>query len=1086
MKLSLFRIVLKSIRYNRKPVTNQFIIIALLAAIITGSILTGFSVKQSLIKSAETKLGSTDLVISSGLRYFSPSLAERFSKKSNTNSISLLETTGYCLNLGNGLKTMNINIFGISKDFFSFQGSPQININSGEAAVNISLAKKLNLRQGDEISISFRQLSDIPSSSPFAPSTENGSVVLKASVLISPENCGNFSLGINQITPDNVFINCDDLKNITGTAVKVNRLLVKSENDLTLKKTSELLQQVLIPEDIGLNIRHILQTGENEIVSSRVFIDQVIYDGIKKVVPEAEPVITYLANSFSHNNNSTPYSFISAVGTGLQNEIHSKNDIIINKWLAEDLHASENDSISIAWYNPGKMEELEESAEKFKITKVVDIKGIYSDSLLMPEFPGIAGKESCSDWDAGIKIKMDRIRKKDEEYWKEFRGTPKAYIRYEKGKEIWGNNFGPLTAIRFPSKINADDIKKSLIGKLEPEKTGFTVRNIKEEMIKAARESVDFTSLFISLGFFLIFSCVLLLVLNVNSSLDTRERQISTLFSIGFRNRWINTLLFIETGSIALVGSLIGAVAGMGINWLIIKGLNSVWIGAVQTDALVSFSDFSNIAYGFISTFIFILIIIAFRLRRYSSNLNKVKTGMHNFASGSKNLWLLSITGFAAITAIIILFTTGFNSRTLSFSAGILTFLSLIFLWRQYILRGNLRRSGEAITFEIAGKYFRYHPSHALAPAIFIAAGLFAVIITGVNRLEISNSSLGTSGGTGGYLIWAETAIPVKEDLNIKEVKRSFGLYENPGNELSFVQGRSTSGDNASCLNLNHVASPPLLGIDPGQFMLKRAFSFSGLIANADKKNPWSVLTQRPNENTIYGVADQTVLDWGLKKSIGDTLKIKTESGQILDIVIAGGLESSVFQGYLLVNKENVLKFFPSVSGNSLFLAEGKSENTQKYIELLENRFENYGITVSTTSERLSSFFKVTNTYLSVFTILGGLGLILGIAGLGFVLKRNYNMRRREFALLMATGFTGKQIRKIVLKEHIFILISGFITGTIPPIIATFPSIRNGSDIPWMSLGLIGIMVFLIGMATIFYSVRQIKQTSLIESLRRE
>ena len=63
-------------------------------------------------------------------------------------------------------------------------------------------------------------------------------------------------------------------------------------------------------------------------------------------------------------------------------------------------------------------------------------------------------------------------------------------------------------------------------------------------------------------------------------------------------------------------------------------------------------------------------------------------------------------------------------------------------------------------------------------------------------------------------------------------------------------------------------------------------------------------------------------------------------------------------------------------------------------------------------SDRLASFYEVTNTYLSVFGVFGALGMITGIAGLGFVLLRNYNYRRREFALMLATGFNVKKIRE--------------------------------------------------------------------------
>jgi putative ABC transport system permease protein len=1086
MNLKHSDIVLKSIRYYRKPLFYQFIIIVLLAAVISGSILTGFSVRQSLKKSAETKLGKTDILVSSGLRFFKSDLSERLSAKSGLRCIPLLETTGYCLNLKKGNKALNINIYGITSGFFEFNVNNHDKLNSGEAVINSALAKKLNLAPGDEISISFRQLSDVPANSPFAPETENGSLVVKVVRVITQNQGGNFNLGINQITPENVFVSLEDLAGSPQTGSKTNRILIntgKQATDLVLINSQ--LQEVLQPEDIGLRTRNVPGTSEKEIISSRIFIDPFICDQIKYVLPESKPVITYLANSFTHDEHSTPYSFISAVDEKMLSSKLTGNDIIINKWLADDLKASVNDSITVTWYAPGKISDLEETNEKFRISEIVSQNGLFADSTLMPLFPGISGKESCTSWDAGVKLNMSRIRKKDETYWEEFRGTPKAFISYIKGKAIWGNNFGPSTAIRIEGISDNQQLTAALKGRLEPEKSGFTIRNIKSDMIKAADESVDFTSLFISLGFFLIFACFILLILNVNSFLSSREKQVSTLFAIGFRNSWIIRTLIIESGLLALSGSILGAICGIPINWIIIRALNTVWIGAVQTDALIAYSNLNSILTGFISTFIVMILFFYLRLRKYIINLAGVKHGSRKFASVKKNSWALAISALVSILMIAALLVN--MSKSYSFPAGIIVFITLMLFWRQYILReSNLFSSGIADHGRIANRYFRYHPSSALAPILFISAGLFAVMITGINRLEINNKSLGASGGTGGYLLWAETSLQVKEDLNSITGRKAFGFDDGTGSELKFLQGRQTSGDDASCLNLNHISSPPLLGIDSEQLTKKGAFSFSSLMKGANRNQPWSVLSEGPGNTSIYGVADQTVLEWGLRISVGDTLKVKTESGEILNVIIAGALESSIFQGYIIVDKQNIEKFFPSISGNNIFLIDGNPSNLEKYAELLNNRLENFGIDITPASERLSSFFKVTNTYLSVFTILGGLGLILGIAGLGFVLKRNYYQRKREFALLMATGYKDNIIRKIVIREQLFILFAGIITGIVSPVIATLPSIKNGSDIPWLSLALICALMTLVGLITISNSVRQISQRSLIGSLRKE
>jgi len=137
-------------------------------------------------------------------------------------------------------------------------------------------------------------------------------------------------------------------------------------------------------------------------------------------------------------------------------------------------------------------------------------------------------------------------------------------------------------------------------------------------------------------------------------------------------------------------------------------------------------------------------------------------------------------------------------------------------------------------------------------------------------------------------------------------------------------------------------------------------------------------------------------------------------------------------------------------------------------------------------SESLASFFVVTNTYLSVFTILGGLGLILGVAGLGLILIRNFNQRKRDFGLMLAEGFSVKSIRKIIFVEHARILLAGILTGVISALVATRPSVMNDSDLPWKTMAVMMLLILLTGLAALAVSLRSIKKDTLITRIRKE
>jgi ABC-type antimicrobial peptide transport system permease subunit len=303
---------------------------------------------------------------------------------------------------------------------------------------------------------------------------------------------------------------------------------------------------------------------------------------------------------------------------------------------------------------------------------------------------------------------------------------------------------------------------------------------------------------------------------------------------------------------------------------------------------------------------------------------------------------------------------------------------------------------------------------------------------------------------------------------------------------MSFVHVKRSSGDDASCLNLNHVTAPPLLGIDPNDFIKRGSFSFSKVLSGKNVENHWQFLNMTSETNTIYGIADQTILQWGLKIKPGDTLILRAENGQPLKIIIAAGLKSSVFQGYVLIGMGNFIKYYPSVSGSSVLLVDGDPDLTGFYKSTLNERLENYGINVERTTDRLASFNEVTNTYLSVFGVFGALGMITGIAGLGFVLLRNYNHRKHEFALLMATGFTVKKIRRMILSEQILILFAGVTSGVISALVATLPSVTNSADLPWLFLILMVSAIIVTGLAALVYSIRAVTNDSLTASLKKE
>jgi putative ABC transport system permease protein len=192
---------------------------------------------------------------------------------------------------------------------------------------------------------------------------------------------------------------------------------------------------------------------------------------------------------------------------------------------------------------------------------------------------------------------------------------------------------------------------------------------------------------------------------------------------------------------------------------------------------------------------------------------------------------------------------------------------------------------------------------------------------------------------------------------------------------------------------------------------------------------------------------------------LGDTLRLK----------LIAGTTPSIFQGYVIISNENFLKNYPTHSGTSVFLIDGKPENQQAISDELQSVFRDYGWEMQSTATRLVEFYSVTNTYLSIFLALGALGLILGTIGLAVILARTLLERRREIALMQAVGFSNQPIFRIITSEYLLLLFAGVIIGFAAAVVATLPAFLSaGSDASFSTVALVTGLILLNGFLWIF------------------
>lgn len=1094
--MSIIKFIIQSIKYYWRQHLAVFLGTLISTAVLTGALIVGDSVRMSLTKLVDIRLGNARYALQTGDRFVRAELASEIGEKVKSQTASLLMVQGIAINPESEKRVNRAQVVGIDSSFWKFSPAEPFTISDDEAIISENISQRLNVKVGDEFLLRIEKTSVIPLNAPFSQDVDPSVAVrLKVKAIADDSHFGRFSLKSNQAAPYNIFISRDVLASKLDLAGKANVILTNDVDESTLKSA---FYESFELDDANIKIRELTESNSFEVLSERIFIDELIAKSILNLDKPNETVLTYLVNSIGFKGKETPYSFVTASSSPNISGSLKDDEILVNDWLVNDLGLKTGDSISLKYFVIGPLRTIKEVKKSFIVKGIAPIQSKFINNSLMPLFPGLADAESCSDWETGVPIDLTKIRDKDEKYWNKHKGTPKALVSMQAGLSMWGNKFGNYTSIRFDKeRVQLDQLKSEMLSKIKPEDIGLTFLPVYAQGHSAASNSVDFGGLFLSLSFFVIAAGILLTVLIYSLNTESRREETGVLSGLGFERKLILKIRFGESILVTLLGGLVGAAFGVLYNYALVWGLNSVWQGAVHTNNLEVFVKPSTIVIGAFSGVIVALISIYIVTRRklkqpisslIKSNFDSPLQVVKNYLNASKLVALISILGGATM-AIYSLLSPGEVNAEMFLSAGGLFLVGCIALidWRLRIIRDKVHTSPLSL-LQLALKNASRKKIRSLTTIALLALGTFSIIITGANRKTYYGVESLRQSGTGGFLYWAETTLPIQYNLNSPNGKAKFGFdTEESLKDVDFIQLHSLDGDDASCLNLNQVQKPRILGVKPDAFDSRHSFTFVNSLGSVSKNNPWLELKKRYGDGVIPAIADQTVITWGLKKVLGDTLIYLNESGKKIKLLLVAALDNSIFQGNILIADSLFVQNFPSTSGSKIMLVDAPKANQEQLIQLLNSTLTDYGIELTPTSARLAEFNSVENTYLTVFMVLGGLGVIIGTFGLGVVLLRNMLERRSEIALMMAIGYRKKQIFRLILTENLFLLVIGLICGLASAFIGILPSILSPAfTMPVGFISMLVLIVFASGVIWIYFPTRNALKGNIIKGLREE
>ena len=646
-------LVVSSLRFYARSHLGTLLGVTVAGAILVGALAIGDCVRESLRDLALARIGRVTFVLGSGDRFFRSALADDFQP-----AAAAVLVNRQALRLATpdeSARANHVQILGVDSHFWDLAQTPvSREIPPDSVALNTALAKQLRVKAGDTIILHVQKPSLLSQEAPISPREDvSTGMRLTVSAVVSDAEFGRFGLRANLASPLNAFLPLSWLQAKVDQPGRANLLLTSGAKP-------DLRQHWTIA-DLGLEWRDV--PGGSELRSDRVFIDDAIADRVGRV---RKYISTYFVNELRVGEKMTPYSMVTAaldeplIPPGMKD-----NEIIINQWLADDLQCPGGDELQLtsACVHWSATHRLEQKTNSFRVRSFAPMDGPMADRTLMPDFPGIAKAEKTENWDAGFAIDMKKIRPKDEQYWKQYRGTPKAFVTLAAASQMWASRFGISTAIRYPASVSRQKEEGTILSDLDPASIGLTFTSVREQALAASSQSEDFGGLFIGFSFFLVVAALILLTLLFHFGLERRATEIGILLAVGWRPKQVRRLLLLEGAVIAIVGGALGVAGGILYAKAILWGLVTMWRAAVAESPLQFHVTAQTLATGAGSGIIVSTLVIWFAVRgqakRPARELLEQGGELEREVGGTKRRrrwagWIALVSGLGALAGVVV------------------------------------------------------------------------------------------------------------------------------------------------------------------------------------------------------------------------------------------------------------------------------------------------------------------------------------------------------------------------------------------------------------------------------------------------
>lgn len=999
--------------------------------VIVGSLIVGDSVRYTLRHQVEERLGDAESIIYAHQSYLEDDILalQLFGNEAQ----GFLLTQGFIAHNGRLLPVM---VWGCDDEELDY----------GVAKINQPLYEELDNDTQSDVVLRLPAKGLIPSGSLFVTDNYTTSIRLKISSVKSAKEGGNMNLRNEQIQPLNIFISREELAEELGVEGRIN--IIFSNQTISTQQW----HQAWRSDYSGLNIS--THTGYTAITSSRIFLQPLLVETICRNNPSTNRLQSYLANHLRGKQANIPYSFVTAIDRYNGKKL-ADDEVILSDYSAQRLNVERGDFVTMSYFVADDLKNISSDSIKLRIVDIIPLEQLTQDKGLSANFPGLSDVDRCSEWDSDLPIDMDLITDEDEDYWNKYKHTPKAIVAYNAVEKAWSSDYGNATALRIDSPNNPN------LDNLTPEMFGVQLLHPRADALIAANNGVDFSSLFLALGFFIVAAALLLMYTPLAEMYAQRQDEIQTMQMMGYTKRRLKRQLYKESAPIILTGAILGCVCGIVYTEVILWLLESVWKGATHTAAFtLSLRPLTLFGGSVIGISCSLGVVV--QAVRSAINSSENDSPQRSDRVIVVKLTISSIALSLATIGLYIYCLSGAAPVMLSVANGCLAMLAITSIILMQIIRLHHNDlTQKHFTLERLTRSTLYaHRQQAVLSLLVLSFSVFTVFVVGLNRRSFDNLT-NLQSSTGGYSLWCESSVALHHDPASQMGRKELGIDNEWDEQVKVLTFMRYGADDASCLNLNKVSEPTVLGVDFGT-MAEDEFTLGRNIYKEESpKKIFAALQHHIADGVYPALVDATVLQWSLGKELGDTLYYRQEDGRQVAIVLAATLTGGLFQGNILIDKSLFKLSWPEQNGCNIFLVK-TPDDTAKIThikQILAQGLYEYGLRATTSAERLAMFNQVTDTYLSIFMTLGSIGLLLGIFSLVVVVRKTLTRNSQHTRQMILMGYSTSTLQDILYRENAFAPQYAIVIGIVGAIIGIGAQWRAVSAIIWLGAATIAIIL---------------------------